>query len=75
MREGVSTVDHTGDGTSRDTRYSRGSSRGAGDLIALINGVLAEVGGVYVSTRSVPITVIAGIAALILAGLLVARRG
>jgi hypothetical protein len=32
---------------------------GAGTLLTLVNGVLAGVGGVYVSTHSVLITVIA----------------
>jgi hypothetical protein len=44
-----------------------------GNLLVLINGVLASVGGVYLMTRSVMITVIAGCVALVLAGLIVAR--
>ena len=39
----------------------------AGTLLTLVNGVLAGVGGVYVSTHSVLITVIAGVMAIVLA--------
>jgi hypothetical protein len=39
---------------------------GAGTVLTLVNGVLAGVGGVYVSTRSVVITIIA---VLVAAGL------
>ena len=39
---------------------------GAGTLLTLVNGVLAGVGSVYVSTHSVLITVIAGIMAILL---------
>jgi hypothetical protein len=42
---------------------------GAGGLLTLVNGVLAGVGGVYVSTRSVVITVIAAVAAIALAAM------
>ena len=40
---------------------------GAGALLTLVNGVLAGVGGVYVSTHSVLITVIAAAMAIALA--------
>jgi hypothetical protein len=40
---------------------------GAGALLTLVNGVLAGVGGVYVSTHSVLITVIAAAMAIVLA--------
>lgn len=39
---------------------------GAGTLLTLVNGVLAGVGGVYVSTRSVMITIIAVLVAIAL---------
>ena len=39
---------------------------GAGTLLTLVNGVLAGVGGVYVSTHSVLITIIAVLVALAL---------
>lgn len=48
---------------------------GSGALLTLVNGVLAGVGGVYVSTHSVMITVIAVLAATVLAAsVLVFRR-
>lgn len=42
---------------------------GAGTLLTLVNGVLAGVGGVYVSTHSVLITVIATVVAIALAAM------
>jgi hypothetical protein len=42
---------------------------GAGALLTLVNGVLAGVGGVYVSTHSVMITVIATTVAIALAAM------
>jgi len=39
---------------------------GAGTILTLVNGVLAGVGGVYVSTHSVLITVIATVVAIVL---------
>jgi len=38
----------------------------AGALLTLVNGVLAGVGGVYVSTHSVLITIIAVLVAIVL---------
>jgi hypothetical protein len=49
---------------------SRSRSWDAGALLAVINGVLAGVGAVYVATHSLPVTVIACTAALTLAGLI-----
>lgn len=40
---------------------------GAGTLLTVVNGVLAGVGGIYVSTHSVLITVIAMVTAAALA--------
>ena len=42
---------------------------GAGTLLTLVNGVLAGVGGVYVSTHSVLITVLATGVAIALAAM------
>jgi hypothetical protein len=39
----------------------------AGGLLNLINGALAGVGGVYLATHSVTVTIIAGIVATVLA--------
>lgn len=39
---------------------------GAGTLLAIVNGVLAGVGGLYVSTHSVLITIIAVLVAITL---------
>jgi hypothetical protein len=46
----------------------------ASALLALINGTLAGVASVYVTTQSLPITVIAGGSALLLAGLVLITR-
>jgi len=40
---------------------------GAGTLLTLVNGVLAGIGGVYASTHSILITVVAGVMAIALA--------
>ncbi len=48
---------------------------GAGAILTLVNGVLAGVGGVYVSTRSTPITIIAAAAAIVLTAMILVRRG
>jgi hypothetical protein len=42
----------------------------AGPLLTLVNGVLAGAGGVYVSTRSVVIVIIAGVMAIVVAALM-----
>jgi len=47
---------------------------GAGTLLTLVNGVLAGVGSVYVSTHSVLITVIAGIMAILLTAIVTFSR-
>lgn len=46
----------------------------AGGLLGLINGVIAAIGGVYVTTDSVLITIIAGGVALLLATLVLWRK-
>jgi membrane protein YdbS with pleckstrin-like domain len=53
---------------------ARRSRWDASGLLVLINGVLAGIAGVYVTTRSVPITMAAGGAALMLAALIVIVR-
>lgn len=58
-------------------RHEPGSPRvagAAGGLLALVNGVLAGIGGVYLATRSVTVTVVAGGVALVLAVLVLARK-
>lgn len=47
---------------------------GAGAVLTLVNGALAGVGGVYVSTHSVLITVIAAVVAIVLAMMLALSR-
>lgn len=42
----------------------------AGTILTVVNGVLAGVGGVYVGTHSVLITVIAAVVAVALAGMI-----
>jgi hypothetical protein len=46
----------------------------AGGLHSLVNGALAGVGGVYLATHSVVVTIIAGIFATMLASLTVIRQ-
>ena len=46
----------------------------AGSLLMLINGVAGAIAGAYVTTRSVPVTVLAGGAAWLLAVLVVWRK-
>ena len=45
---------------------------GAGAVLTLVNGALAGVGGVYAGTHSVLVTVIAAVAAVVLAVLVLA---
>lgn len=42
-----------------------------GAVLAVINGVMVGVGGVYATTLSVTVTVVAAVAAVVLAGLIV----
>jgi hypothetical protein len=51
-------------------RTSSSSHRGrldSGGLVGVVNGGLAGVGGVYATTHSVVITVVAGVVAIVLA--------
>jgi hypothetical protein len=50
----------------------RGSS--AGSILTLVNGVLAGVGGVFVGTRSVPVTIIAAVMAVAISALVLIFR-
>ena len=43
----------------------------AGGLLNLLNGALAGVGGVYLATHSIVVTIIAGVVAMVLASLAV----
>ena len=43
-------------------------------ILTLVTGVLAGVGGVYVGTRSVPITIIAAVAAVALTAMVLFVR-
>lgn len=43
-------------------------------MLAVVNGALVGVGSVYLSTRSVPVTLIAAVAAVILGGLALLAR-
>ncbi len=59
-------------GRRRPTRQGRPNGRwGAGAVVAVINGLLVGVGGVYAATSSATVTVIAAMAAVALAGLIV----
>jgi hypothetical protein len=51
-----------------------GRRPGAGTILTLANGVLAGVGGVYVSTHSVLITLVAAAAAIVLAAMVLFPR-
>lgn len=57
-------------------RPSRPSTRwGAGPMVVLVEGVLAGVGGVYLATASVLITLVASAAAVVMTALvLMAQR-
>ena len=55
-------------------RRPRPRRPGSGAILTLVNGALAGVGGVYVATRSVLITVIAAVAAIVLAAMVLAGR-
>lgn len=52
----------------------RGARWEAGSLLVLINGAAGAIAGAYVATRSVPVTALAGGAALLLAVLVVWRK-
>jgi hypothetical protein len=54
-----------GNGRSRHRRLEVGA------VLAVINGVMVGVGGVYATTFSVTATVVAAVAAVVLAGLIV----
>ena len=57
-------------GSPPSSRRPRG-----GTILTLVNGVLAGVGGVFVGTHSVLVTVIATVAAVVLAAMvLIAQR-
>ena len=43
----------------------------AGSLVAVINGILVGVGGVFLATASLPVTCIAAGSAILLAGVIV----
>lgn len=45
--------------------------RGSGDLLGLIEGTLAGIGGVYMSTHSALITVVAAVTAVVLTAIMV----
>jgi hypothetical protein len=53
---------------SEDPRPPKGGPATT-DLLAVVNVALAGVGGVYLTTRSVLVTLIAAVSAVILAGL------
>jgi hypothetical protein len=46
----------------------------AGTILTLVTGVLSGVGGVYAGTHSLTVTVIAAIAAIVLAAMVLAGR-
>ena len=70
-----STLAEAADVSSADPSPASHRPPGAGALLTLINGVLAGVGGVYVSTHSIVITVIAvATAASVALAVLFSRR-
>ncbi|GAA0594352.1 hypothetical protein [Streptomyces crystallinus] len=58
---------------SRDVDTARPTARRprAAELVALVNGVTASVGGTYVLTSSVEVTVCGGLLATVVAGVYV----
>ena len=55
-------------------RRPRGNGPSTAVLLAVVNGALVGVGSVYVTTRSVSVTLIAAAAAVILAALALLAR-
>jgi hypothetical protein len=57
--------------TKQDRKTTSSRSRrdriGTGGLVAVVNGGLAGVGGVYASTHSIVVTIVAGLLAIVLA--------
>jgi hypothetical protein len=51
-----------------------GPSHGFGGILPLVNGVLAGIAGVYLSTRSALITVVAALTAIMLAVIVLLLR-
>jgi hypothetical protein len=47
---------------------------GSGSILALVNGVLTGVGGVYTSTRSALITVVAALTVIALSAIVILLR-
>ncbi|MEW1585771.1 hypothetical protein AB0283_10030 [Micromonospora vinacea] len=61
-------------GTTSPRAAARGVHRsrlGTKSLLGVTNGVLAGVGGVYLATVSVPVTVVAAVSAVVLVSLIV----
>jgi hypothetical protein len=51
-----------------------GPRHGCEGILALVNGVLADIGGVYISTRSALITVVAALTSIILTAIMLLHR-
>jgi hypothetical protein len=51
-----------------------GPGHGFGGILALVNGALVGIGGVYISTRSALITVVAALAAIVLTAMVLLPR-
>ncbi|MCW3817829.1 hypothetical protein ONA91_25595 [Micromonospora sp. DR5-3] len=66
-----STSDAAGATRQRSARRSPARRLGTKGLLAVTNGVLAGVGGVYLATVSLPVTGIAAAAAVIIGSLVV----
>ncbi|MFI6687427.1 hypothetical protein [Streptomyces sp. NPDC050485] len=56
----------TGSGSVREKRAKQPSPT---EVVALVNGVTASIGGVYVLTSSALVAALAGVLALVVAGL------
>jgi hypothetical protein len=62
-------------GTPRRTRHRRGRSLGTPPLVTIIEAVLAGVAGVYLTTGSVAITIVAAaLAVIVVTVMLVTQR-
>jgi hypothetical protein len=69
---GTSTVDDDVTGLAGRNGHRRHRRRlEVGPVLAVINGVLVGVGGVYTTTSSITATVVAAVAAVVLAGMIV----
>lgn len=75
LDEGIATRGKRPSGSGATCQRPPPSPRhGSEGVLALVNGVLAGVGGLYISTRSALITVVAALAAIVLTAIVLLLR-